>query len=193
MESQPTSADQRCKNRSAKTRPQAASHDKKHRMRTEAAGTEQHTQHQTALSATKSMRPLPDTRDRSNKSTAPTATTEAPCKAPGAPDATWPQAAAANPGGTQTTQLHQRYRTHSTVEHRPTEPGIAIQVLGYSKSEKIIKDAPVAPETPHVHRILHYSCENQKRSITTTAFQHTQRNTMPVQNKTGNCLSAVCT
>ena len=53
MESQPTSADQQCKNRSTQTRPQAASHDKKHRMRTEAARTEQHTQHQTALGATK--------------------------------------------------------------------------------------------------------------------------------------------
>ena len=52
-ETQPTSADQRCKNRSTQTRPRAASRDKKHRMRTEAAGTEQHTQHQTALSATK--------------------------------------------------------------------------------------------------------------------------------------------
>ena len=41
-ESQPTSADQQRKNRGTQTRPQAASHDKKHRMRTEAAGTEQH-------------------------------------------------------------------------------------------------------------------------------------------------------
>ena len=35
--------------------PKAASHDKKHRMCTEAAGTEQHTQHQTALSASKAL------------------------------------------------------------------------------------------------------------------------------------------
>ena len=59
----------------------------------------------------KSMTPLPNSRDRSNKSTAPTATTEAPGKPPGARNATWPPAAAANPGGTQTTQQHPRYST----------------------------------------------------------------------------------
>ena len=40
----------------------------------------------------KSMRLHPDTRERSNRSTAPTATTEAPGKPPGTRHATWPQA-----------------------------------------------------------------------------------------------------
>ena len=100
----------------------------------------------------KSMRPLLDTKDRSNKITARIATTEAPGKPPGAQNATWPLPAAANPGGTQTTQQFQRYRTYITVEHRPAEPDTAILVLGYSKSEKIIKDAAVASETPRVCR-----------------------------------------
>ena len=106
-DSQPASADQQCKKRSTQTRPQAASHDKKHQTRTEATGTEQHTQHQTAISATEAK-----TRDHSltpsNTSTEPIATREAPGKPPGARNATWPPAAAANPGSTQTTQQYQR-------------------------------------------------------------------------------------
>ena len=51
-DSRPTSADQQRKNRSTQTRPKAASNDKKHPTRTGAAETKQHTQHQTALSAT---------------------------------------------------------------------------------------------------------------------------------------------
>ena len=77
------------------------------------------------------MRPHPDTRERSEKSTAPTATAEAPGKPPGTRSATWPPAAAANPGGTQTTQQNQRYHTDMTVEHYLTEPCTALQVLGH--------------------------------------------------------------
>ena len=81
-ESRPTSADQQHKNGSTQTRPQTDGDDKKHSTRTGAEETKQHTRHPTALSANKSMRLHPDTRERFKRSTAPTATTEAPGKSP---------------------------------------------------------------------------------------------------------------
>ena len=73
--SRPTSVDQQRKNRSTQTMPQAASNHKNHPTRTGAAGTKQHTApNSPECNRIKIMRLHPDTRERSNKSTAPTAT-----------------------------------------------------------------------------------------------------------------------
>ena len=48
--------------------------------------------------------------------------------------------------------------------HRSKEPGSAIQVLGYPKSEKIIKDAPAAPATPSGYKAQKLK-RTEKRSI----------------------------
>ena len=64
-------------------RPKAASNGRKHPMRTGLAETKQHTApNSPKRNLTNIMRLYPDTRERSNKSTAPTTTTEASGKPP---------------------------------------------------------------------------------------------------------------
>ena len=100
-------------------------------------------------------------RERSNTSTAPTATTEAPGK---------PLGPEQQPGSQPPPALvlQQQYNTYHTVEtmHFPTaspRPKSALrtnaltppgQVLGQQKCYLITGDAPVAPETPRFHHTL---------------------------------------
>ena len=68
-------------NESIVERPKAAGNGRKHTMRTGAAETKQHTApNSPKRNLTNSVRLHPDTRERSIKSTAPTATAEAPGK-----------------------------------------------------------------------------------------------------------------
>ena len=80
-ESRPTSVDQQHKDRSTRTRPQAAGNNKKHTTRTGAVETKQHSApNSPECNRMKRTRLHPDTRETSNNSTAPTATPEAPGK-----------------------------------------------------------------------------------------------------------------
>ena len=73
------------------------------------------------------MRLCPDSRGRSNRIAAPTASTEAPGKPPAPEMLPGPRLPPPIPAS------HQRYFTHLTVEHCAAEPCTALQLLGHQK------------------------------------------------------------
>ena len=102
-------------------------------MHTGAVETKHHTApNSPECNRTKIMRLYPDTRERSNKSAAPTATT---CRAshagqtPGARNATRPPAA--DPGGTRTIR-HVSHRGYHALPHR-SESSIDLQLIPHGQ------------------------------------------------------------
>ena len=121
----------------------------------------------------KIRRPLPDTRDRRNKSTAPTATTEAPGKPPSAQNATWRRRRQSrrHTNNTTTPTVPHTYHRGATVyrpRHRHSRTWLAKKRKGRQRcscGERLARWGPSAltPSAPII-RLLRRSryCRNER-------------------------------